>query len=432
MSQACIPTNTGMEVDGLSTLSLRLQTLCLYRELLSDPTFCHFATCCQVAQQHRSFDEVASQYSTFCQALYQSEYRGNLTALLWDQVSTADHVFATEASKGNLTTLPIALIDTVKQDLLTIAALATLTSDQFKALLQLQYPEHTAFIGMLPSFVTDQTILPIPLTVEAVSTFYRTHGVGLFSKYRAFYFTEDQTVQPIANPRTVHLDSIKLYALQKKRVVDNTKSFLKGKPANNVLLYGDRGTGKSTLVHAMLSTFADQGLRMIQITKEDILHLHILVDQLRDLSIPIILFIDDLTFLDTDPTFNTLKAVLEGSLQPLPAHVRIYATTNRRHLIKETFSAREGNELHASDTRDESASLADRFGLTLTFMKPTPPEFLQMVEAIVADRGLVVESALLQRAAKAFAVRKASYSGRVATQFVDEVEAKLSLDLPII
>ena len=170
---------------------------------------------------------------------------------------------------------------------------------------------------------------------------------------------------------------------------------------------------------------------MIQIKREDIIHLGELLDKIRLIPLRFIIFIDDLTFNENDVAFNTLKAILEGSLNAMPDHVRIYATTNRRHLIKETFTAREGDELHAADTRDENASLADRFGLTVTFSKPNLPEFLEIVCAIAKDRGLDVDETTLRKGASTFATRKGSRSGRVAKQYVDDVEGRLALHLPI-
>ncbi len=186
------------------------------------------------------------------------------------------------------------------------------------------------------------------------------------------------------------LNSLKKYELQKQKVIDNTLSFLHGKPANNVLLYGDRGTGKSTTVKAVLNEYHQEGLRMIQVAKEDIIYIHKVLAFVDKVPLKFIIFIDDLTFNENDECFNTLKAILEGSLNEMPKNVLIYATTNRRHLIKETFSSREGNELHASD-RDESASLADRFGLVVTFTKPNLADFMEIVCEIAKERGIELD-----------------------------------------
>ena len=150
---------------------------------------------------------------------------------------------------------------------------------------------------------------------------------------------------------------------------------------------------------------------------------------IRPLPLKFILFIDDLTFEESDANFNTLKAVLEGSLSGMPDNALIYATTNRRHLIKETFTSREGSEIHASDTRDEAASLSDRFGLVLTYMKPTPQEYADIVLALAADRGIQLDEETLRKGANRFATRKGSRSGRVARQYVDQLESRLAMGL---
>ena len=243
--------------------------------------------------------------------------------------------------------------------------------------------------------------------------------------------TKRHKIVPVPNFEPIALASLKKYEVQKKQIIDNTLGFLHRKPANNVLLYGDRGTGKSTMVNAILSEYHNQGLRMIQIAKEDIFHIHKALESIRQVPLRFIIFIDDLTFHENDECFNTLKAILEGSLNAIPENVLIYATTNRRHLMKETFSSREGDELHANDTRDENASLADRFGLTITFMKPNLPDFLEIVAEIAKERGLQIDPDTLSRGANTFAMRKSSRSGRVARQYIDYVEGRLSLNLPI-
>ena len=186
------------------------------------------------------------------------------------------------------------------------------------------------------------------------------------------------------------------------------------------------------MVNAILTDYHTQGLRMIQVAKEDILYLDKVLKIIREVPLRFIIFIDDLTFNENDECFNTLKAILEGSLNAMPENVLIYATTNRRHLIKETFSGREGDELHASDTRDESASLADRFGLTITFYKPNLTDYLDIVCQIAAERSLAVEEETLKKGANVFAMKKAGRSGRVARQYVDYVEGRLSLGLPLL
>ena len=313
--------------------------------------------------------------------------------------------------------------------------LSRVTAPEMKQSMLKRFPQQEELIASLGEFDSQSRVYcdfaPWGDHLEQVAAFHADNGIGMYSKYYAFYLSDKQKVVPVKNFAPFRLSSLKKYELQKKKITDNTLSFLHGKPANNVLLYGDRGTGKSTTVNAVLNEYHKQGLRMIQVAKEDIVHIQKVLKSIRSIPLRFIIFIDDLTFNENDECFNTLKAVLEGSLNAMPENVLIYATTNRRHLIKETFSSREGNELHASDTRDENASLADRFGLTVTFTKPNQEDFLEIVCEIAKERGLDVEEAVLRRGASTFAIQKASRSGRVARQYVDYVEGRLGLNLPI-
>lgn len=410
-----------------------VQALCIYDSLKKHPLLRLFQRFCTSMQRKKSFEKLVDRYTSFCSALYRSEFQGNLTDAVLDLILSDRNPFSESAAVSCFEQIPAMFVTTAKQDLQTLYQIATLPSSLLKEELRKCYPDHSSTIDCLPEYRTVQSIHRncVVWTPSVIAKYHRQNGTGSFSKYRAFSFSNTQQLVPIPNPKQVFLKELKKYEIQKQRIVDNTKSFLAGKPASNTLLYGDRGTGKSTMVHAILSEYGSLGLRMIQITKEDVLYLNELIAQIRNVPLYFILFIDDLTFEESDAAFNTLKAILEGSLNALPKNVLIYATTNRRHLIKETFSAREGNELHASDTRDESASLADRFGLCLTFMKPTLPEYLEIVCAIANDRGIHLEEERLKAKASTFATRKGSRSGRVARQFIDEIESRIALQLPL-
>lgn len=421
-------------MSQLKILFDSLQTVSVYQKVKRDGVVTALLEFLQSYCEKAPFFTVANHYTVFCSALYRSEYAGNLQEHLLALVLADYNKFTESASLKTLDQLPDVIVDAAKQDLQTFYQLSQLTAKMVGSHLREQYENHEITIQKLPAFVNENLHFSALVGWEqgdVIADYHEQHGTGQFAKYRAFYFAESKHLVPIVAPRKVALDELKKYELQKQKVVDNTRSFLAGKPANNVLLYGDRGTGKSTLVHAMLSTFGDQGLRMIQIVKEDVLHLDRLLAQIQNVPLRFVIFIDDLTFNENDPAFNSLKAILEGSLNALPSHVCIYATTNRRHLIKETFSAREGNELHASDTRDESASLADRFGLCLTFMKPNLSEYLEMVLAMAADRNIQLDEDSIKRGASTFATRKGNRSGRVAKQYIDDLEGRMALGLSL-
>lgn len=380
------------------------------------------------------FHKVAADYSKICTILYQSEYKGSLPDYLFDKILRDENMYTVFCAKSQYHLIPTVVKKAAEFDLNVFYLVSLITSGELKQAAKDLFPDKAEIIGLFAEYLSEskayQSFDKWGDNLTRIAEFHRRNGVGAFSKYVAFYFASPKLV-PVKNFEPVRLTDLKKYEVQKKQVTDNTLSFLNKKPANNVLLYGDRGTGKSTTVRAILNEYHQQGLRMIQVAKEDILYLNHVLKAVRKVPLRFIIFIDDLTFNENDECFNTLKAVLEGSLNALPSNVLIYATTNRRHLIKETFSSREGNELHASDTRDENASLADRFGLTVTYTKPNLPEYLEIVCEIAHQRELAIEDDVLCRGANIFATRKASRSGRVARQYVDYVEGRLSLNLPI-
>lgn len=196
---------------------------------------------------------------------------------------------------------------------------------------------------------------------------------------------EREEITPVNSIDPIRLTDLKNYELQRNKVIDNTESFIAGHPANNVLLYGDRGTGKSSTVHAILNEYWQKGLRMIEIPKSAVADLSLIREQIADSPMKFIIYIDDLSFDSNDTSFSELKAALEGSLSGKQPNTIIYATSNRRHLIKENFSDRE-NDVNKGDTMQEQLSLSDRFGLTITFLNPDKKEYLDIVEKLACDR----------------------------------------------
>ena len=261
-----------------------------------------------------------------------------------------------------------------------------------------------------------------------VTEFYKDFGVGMFGLNKAFRIAEngDGSVRflPINNMDAVMLDDLIGYELQKKKLVENTQAFCDGKAANNVLLFGDSGTGKSTSIKAIVNQFYPQGLRMIEIPKSAVEELSLIREYLADSPMKFIIYIDDLSFDSQDNAFTELKAALEGGLSACQPNTLIYATSNRRHLIKENFSDRE-DDVNKNDTRQEQLSLSDRFGLTITFINPDKKDYLDIVEKIAADRGLQVDAQRLDAAAEQWAVRRGGRSPRCARQFIDHVESAL-------
>ncbi|MDE7230645.1 MAG: ATP-binding protein [Oscillospiraceae bacterium] len=252
--------------------------------------------------------------------------------------------------------------------------------------------------------------------------FARKHGSGIFAKYKAFTYNGE--LVPIEQTDPIRLHDLKNYESQRSQVVDNTLCFMNGKPAQNVLLYGDRGTGKSATVKAVLNEFDE--LRMVEVSKNNIALLPDLFRVLKSKPLRFIVTIDDLSFAENDDRFGILKAVLEGSLSQKPGNVLIYATTNRRKIVRETAADRE---ISGADAIDESMSLADRFGLFVTFVKPDKRVYLDIVSKLAEDAGLNVPEEKLFAAAEQFALRHTGRSPRTARQFVDWLTGRIALNL---
>lgn len=269
-----------------------------------------------------------------------------------------------------------------------------------------------------PAYDTD-------LTYEMLCEFHIKNGYGEFAEHRAFVWRNGGLI-PVNNFDSIRLSQLKNYEYQRKLAVDNAKAFLGGAPANNCLLYGDRGTGKSSTVKAILNEFKEEGLRLVEMPKSQLYCFPDLIEILAKQPLKFIIFIDDLSFASDDDSYAALKAVLEGGVAARPENTVIYATTNRRHLIKESFSARAGDDVHASDTMQESLSLSDRFGLIITFQNPDKKRYLEIVEAIARDEGIEPTEELL-KGAERFALERAVRSPRCAKQYIDLIKSEISI-----
>jgi uncharacterized protein len=253
----------------------------------------------------------------------------------------------------------------------------------------------------------------------------------MFGQYRAFHWKRSSSgglIEPIQRPDPIRLDELVGCEDQKDWLVRNTSHFLAGYPANNVFVYGDRGTGKSSAIKALLHQFSTSPLRMIEISRDDLGDLPEVMKQVAPRRERFLLFVDDLSFEEGETQYKTLKAVLEGSLEARPKNVLIYASSNRRHLIKEFFSDRnesQSDEVRRQDTLQEKVSLADRFGIQLAFVAPDQNEYLAIVRSMVQQRNLSLPEEELKRQALQWVQLHNARSGRTARQFVDYLAAEL-------
>jgi predicted AAA+ superfamily ATPase len=257
---------------------------------------------------------------------------------------------------------------------------------------------------------------------------YAGHGAGPFGHHRAFHW-RDGRLQAASRPDPVRLAELVAYEREREPLLRNTERFLAGLPAHHALLYGLPGTGKSSTVKAILNEYADDGLRLVEVTKDDLAELPRVLDALRGRGQRFVLFVDDLSFEEHEVEYKALKALLEGSVEEPPENVRLYATSNRRNLIRESFSDREdspGDDVHARDTMQEKLSLAARFGLRVTFPAPDQRRYLEIVAGLAGERGIRVPEEELRERALLWDRWHAGRSGRTARQFVDELEASLA------
>lgn len=254
---------------------------------------------------------------------------------------------------------------------------------------------------------------------------YARGGFGAVRLSPALLYDRNaDTFVPVKNASKIRLCDLKEYAEEKQAAVRNTIAFLAGKPAENVLLYGDRGTGKSSTVHALLNEYAPQGLKLVQLTKADVPHFPAIKEKLSHFPfLRFILFLDDLSFEEEDASYAPLKAALEGSLATAD-NARIYVTTNRRHLIKESHSARSGDEVHVADAREEALSLFDRFGLVITYIAPDKREYISILQQILRDRNICIPDDEAATLAERYAIEKGGRSPRAAKQLADRIQCE--------
>jgi uncharacterized protein len=347
---------------------------------------------------------------------------------LFDRLTTADNPFTRQIQYADWSEIPLALQQAVQQDLRSIQQLyfqgcagigqshavpwqntITLPAKPAAAQLRLLLHETSDWVKLIPELIA----------------YYRQWGTGIFAEFRAFRW-QDRQLQGIQDPDPIELTNLVGYEWQQQALVDNTAALVAGYPALNVLLYGSRGTGKSSLVKALLPEFGDRGLRLIEVPKQELIELPQILEQLRGLPQKFIVFVDDLSFEADEAAFKSLKVVLEGGVVARPNNLAVYATSNRRHLIREFFADRprpqDSDEVHQWDTVQEKLSFGDRFGLTLTFEPADQDTYLHIVHHLATD--ISIDPADLDFRALQWATQQNGRSGRTARQFVDFLRAE--------
>lgn len=312
-----------------------------------------------------------------------------------------------------------ALAQAAQQDVSLFNILAGTDGSEFVASLgKLLGQEYADTVAGLPRWTAGQSV-----DFEELTEFYRRHGAGLFARYRAFLW-EDGHLFPVEQPDSPKPEELLGYEMQRNQVIANTKALIDGHPVNNVLLFGDSGTGKSATVKSLITLSGFESLRLIEVQKDGLGDMTRLIRTLRNKPQKFILFIDDLAFDQDDKVFSALKSILEGGLEPRPANVAVYATSNRRHLVRQTFSERAGEEVDTFETIAEKTALSERFGLRIPYQNMDKKGYLALVDHLATREGIAIEVQKLHDMAMQWDIRHGGRTPRSARQFIASLSVK--------
>ena len=389
-----------------SSLRLRTEAMTILGGLRSTDVFSVYADALSALDDSPA--AFCRSYARLCQFHYT---HGDLGKLFAREIHYDTNVLTQSVDK------PVSddVLAAADFDLYTINSLISLSGSDFLDFARKAYRSCADLFDALPGFSAGT---PLPFgNCEGLLQMYRKKGSGYFARANAFTII-DGMPQPIANPDPIRLSDLKGYAVQKKAIRDNTLSLLAGKNANNILLYGDKGCGKSSTVKAIANEYADRGLKIIEMPMDQIKQFPAICSMIERSPFTFILFLDDLSFTAEDERFVALKAFIEGGVAGKPHNMAIYATSNRRHIIRENFSDRNGDDVHVRDAMQSASSLSDRFGIEITFSNPVKNEYLYIVDRLAEDYGLDLPEERLHLLAERFAIRKNGRSPRTARQFI--------------
>ncbi len=428
-------------IASIKFLQRQAASLLLYKSVLAGEVGSAFLNLLQALCDADTDGLVCLQaYGSWFQAL--AAKNQSWENYLITQILRTDNPFTRQVQQASL--LSPALVAAAQHDLQALQSLYNCSSDQLSRWVQAaaklpaapvawnqQQDGIVGAIHELPIRDKFQILENWAEALEYLATHYHDYGTGLFAEYRAFRWQSGQLVG-IRHPDPVKLTELVGYESQRDALLKNTKFLLAGYPALHVLLYGSRGSGKSSLVKGLLNESGTGNLRLVEVAKSDLRDLSEIVEQLRGVPQKFVIFVDDLSFEEDDDAFKALKVVLEGNLTARSQNVVVYATSNRRHLIREFFAdrplTRDNEEIHAWDTVQEKLSFSDRFGLTLTFEPADQNTYLNIIRHLAAQAEIPLSQEDLEYRALQWATRHNGRSGRTARQFIDFLKADLTVN----
>ncbi len=425
-----------------------LQKLTVYRNLLRDPVVDKTAKLLKLLQEGKDEyrDEIEVLYNSMIHFILDKADNFELAADPWSNyvlnlIVEDENVFSLGCENKTLE-MSSPVINLVNQDIEILKHLYNLNWSEISADLgadpywwslswQPQYRPHPFYKNRVSEMMRIHQLFSARShsrsILETLARFYRTVGCGQIGKFPGFHW--DNGLCPVRYPDPIELDELLGIEEQKRLLITNTEIFLNGNKANNVLLYGEKGTGKSSSVKALLTRYAPRGLRMIELNKSDLGHLADINRSVRNRGFRFIIFVDDLSFEEFEVEYKHIKAAIEGSLEAKPDNVLLYVTSNRRHLVKETWRDRQSldGEVHVSESHQEKLSLADRFGITIRYHVPNQEQYLNIVEHLARKNGLDIPLEDLRRMAVEWEMRYHGRSGRTAYQFITYLAGRAEL-----
>ena len=392
--------------SDLKELSLALDSSAVFANVVKNEVIAEMKKLLELIGEGSDSD-IIRQYSAFTRALY--SHTVNFSEYILKTVFEDENIFIVRKGQGKQ--LDEIILEAVKNELLTFQKLSRITPDNIAGYIH--------YSGFLPKWKTCEIDF-LEEYKQRIGTISQ-QGYGKWAKSDMFIF-RDGSIVPVRSHDTQKLSELYGYDIQRNSIINNTLALINGKPALNALLYGDAGTGKSSTVKAIVNEYSQSGLRLIEITKEQLRYIPDIVEEISGNPLKFIIFIDDLSFTAGEDSFGALKATLEGSVAANADNMVIYATSNRRHLIKETFSDREGDDVHRNDSLQETLSLSARFGLRVNFSRPDKDSYVAIACELAKSKGINMSEKDIALKAEQFAISSGNgRSPRTAKQFVEQL-----------